>query len=311
MNHSTIILIVIYLVVSSLFFLRPLVIVLESLLAMALASLVIIFSFGPILNFFVSLGIRENVYAPSLVFILSFIIIWAILLTLFSLLVNVGHLTRSYRAGFWSFIISIPFCLIVGSVVCLTITPFVQNQKILDDLNDCFLCKSVGGLTSDLPSIGSELSGISLEIYMPENEDRQIELSSEFEISDLNADKSKLVFDLINKTRKEASAPALDWNEDLYGMAIEYGREISKTKLFAHKNIEGKTVKERSEGLDLNFDYLGENLAIAAQPQQAHRALLDSESHYKNIISPVFARGAVAVFDLKGGFVMLVEQFAN
>lgn len=311
MNYATIILIVFYLIISILFFFKPLIVVAESLLAMVLAFFVTVFGFNSILAFFVSLGIRENIYAPSLIFIFSQIIIWAVFFTLFSMLISVGQLTRSYKAGFLLFILSAFFCIVIGSVVCLSITPFVQSQKIIHDLNDCRLCKLARSLSNILPSLDGQLSEISLDVYMPKNEEGSIDLSSDFEISGINLEKSRSVFGLINESREKVSLPPLDWDEDLNKMAIEYGQEMSETKFFAHKNIEGRTAKERAEALGINFDYLGENLAIAPEMQQAHQVLLDSESHYKNIVSPVFKRGAVAVFDLKNGFVMLIEQFSN
>lgn len=311
MDYITIVLLGFYFFYVFFIFFRPLITVIESLTALILAFLTSILSFGAVLDFLNYLGIRENIYTPSLVFILLNIIVWAILFTAFSLIVNVGQITRSYKTGFFSFVLAIFFCAIMGGISCLSLRPFIQNEKVFNSLNNCYLCKTVNDLVDRLPTIDGKIFTVPLSVYMPENDEKSIMLSSDFEISKLDKEQSRLIFELVNKTRQEASVSELEWSEDLNNVAVLYGQEMSKSKIFSHKTLDGRTVKERTEALGVKFDYLGENLAIAPEAVQAYEALLNSQSHYKNIISPVFNKGAVAVFDLKNGFVMLIQQFSN
>ncbi|MFA6694970.1 MAG: CAP domain-containing protein [Bacillota bacterium] len=311
MDYITIVLLGVYFFLSILFFFRPLITVMESLTALILAFLISTLSFGIVLNFLNYLGVRENVYTPSLIFIFLNIIVWAILFTAFSLIVNVGQITRSYKTRFFSFVLAVFFCAIIGGISCLSLRPFIQNKKVFDSLNNCYLCRTVNDLMKRLPTIDGKIFPEPLSVYMPENVEKSIMLSPDFEISELDREQSHLIFDLVNKTRQEASVPELEWSEDLNSVAVLYGQEISKSKIFSHKTSDGRTVKERTEALGIKFDYLGENLAIAPGVVQAYEALLNSQNHYKNIVSPVFNKGAVAVFSLKNGFVMMIQQFSN
>ena len=311
MTLSIIVFLALYLLFALILFARPLITVFESLIALILGVIVSMFYFQKILDIANSFGLKEDIYTPSLIFILTVTVVWALVFTFLTLLVNVGHITKSYKSKYFSFIISGFFTVICGIVICLTITPFIQNTQILNDIENCLLCKIVRNTTANISSLDGNLSKISPDIYMPENEQNAIRLTDDFTNATFNLDKSNQALELVNLQRTKQSQPALIWDSKLKDLAYNYGQEISKTKYFSHTSVDGKTGIDRAQELDLDYDYLGENLAIAPTLEQAHDALVDSESHHKNIISPIFTKAGIAVFDLDNGCVVLIQEFSS
>ena len=75
MTLPTIILLAIYLLSVLVLYSRPLITVLESLFALALAVIVSTIFFQRVLDIAGIVGIRENIYTPSLILILTIIVI--------------------------------------------------------------------------------------------------------------------------------------------------------------------------------------------------------------------------------------------
>lgn len=311
MTLTTIVLVAIYLVFVFTLYYRPLITVLESLVALVLAIVVSTIFFQKALDVVSVFGIRENIYTPSLILILTITIVWALVFTLLSLLLNVGHVTKSYKSKYWSIFLSVFFTVAVGAVACLTVAPFIQNMGTQKEIEDCYLCKVVGSTSADIGPLDGNLSKISPDVYMPENGQKAIHLGDDFSQAVFNSSKSSRALELVNSLRAKNSREPLVYSEDLKDLALSYGREISQTKYFSHTSEDGRTDKERAEEIGISYNYLGENLAIAPTLERAQEALENSESHYKNIISPLFSKAGIAVFDLDNGFIMLVQEFSS
>jgi len=311
MTLPIVVLLVLYFLFALILFTRPLITVLESLIALILGITVSIFYFQKILDIVGSFGLRENIYTPSLIFILMIIIIWALFFTLLILFINVGHIIKSYKSRYLSFIISGFFTITCGIIICLTVNPFIQNDKVLNDVENCLLCKLVRDSTAKISSLSGNLSKVSPDIYMLANEQKVIRLTDDFTNTAFDLDKSNQALELINVERGKQSQSALEYDSKLRDLAYNYGQEISKTKYFSHTSADGKTGKDRAQELNFHYDYLSENMAIAPTLKQAHNALVDSESHYSNIVSPIFTKAGIAVFDLDNGYVMVIQEFAN
>jgi len=311
MALATIILVLLYFVLALIFFFRPLVLVLESLIALIIGFAVSIIFFNQTLGFSKAMGITESVYSPALIFIVLVIFIWAFVFTLLSALIKFGHLVKSYKTHYLAFIVSIFFTGFIGIIGCLCLTPFLQNTTAREDVDRCFLCRLVktSPMRERLASDG--LVQVDPDIFLPENNQRAIILADEFTVSTHNAAKSEEALNLINGDRAKSNIAALSWDEQLSELASRYGLEMSSTKYFAHTNQDGQDGKERAEQMGLKYNYLGENLAIGPDLEQAHQALVRSESHNKNITSVVFTKVGVVVFDLENGYVMLVQEFAG
>lgn len=311
MTLPIIALLVIYIASILIIYSRPLISILESLVAVILAVIASTYCFQRVLDITNTFGLKENIYTPSLILILTIIIIWALISTILSLLLNVGHITKSYKARYLSFVVSALFTVIFGSIACLTITPFIQNAQLLEEIESCTLCRVVGSTSVGIGPLDGNLSKISPDVYMPENEQKAIRLNNDFSQAIFNSSKSNQALGFVNALRSKNSQETLSYSADLEDLAFSYGQEMSKTKYFSHTSEDGRTDKERAEAIGVSYDYLGENLAIAPTLERAQSALEDSQSHYKNIVSPLFTKAGMAVFDLDNGFVMLIQEFSS
>jgi uncharacterized protein YkwD len=80
---------------------------------------------------------------------------------------------------------------------------------------------------------------------------------------------------------------------------------------FSHIDGNNDSPAERASRSGISYTYFGENLAIAPDIYQAHEGLMKSASHKANILSGKFSKAGIAVYGLKNGLVLLVEEFSD
>jgi hypothetical protein len=104
------------------------------------------------------------------------------------------------------------------------------------------------------------------------------------------------VIDLVNKARIGQGLLALPENETLDKIAQNKLEDMIKNNYFAHTSPKGVTPWSWYEKESYDYKYAGENLAInflTAENQQ--KAWMDSPTHKKNILNPLFQEMGVAV----------------
>ena len=70
-----------------------------------------------------------------------------------------------------------------------------------------------------------------------------------------------------------------------------------KRGYFSHSTPEGASPFDRMVQNDINFNYAGENLALASSVDLAMKGLMQSEGHRANILSLNFHRAGIGVID--------------
>ncbi len=123
---------------------------------------------------------------------------------------------------------------------------------------------------------------------------------------------SQNIIALINNARTEAGVPPLAEQSILTVSAYEKGRDMMGRGYFSHDTPEGKRPWEWINKQSYDYVLAGENLAIDfTSAERVHQALMDSESHRKNILNADYKDIGIAVITNKfqGRTTTLLVQF--
>ena len=120
------------------------------------------------------------------------------------------------------------------------------------------------------------------------------------------------MLDLLNQSRKKAALPALSMDPQLQTAARQHSLDMFERAYFSHLTPEHKTPFDRIKAAGVRFVTAGENIAFAADVDQAETSLMDSPDHRANILSPDFKRVGIGVYAAPGGYQeMFTQDFSD
>ena len=123
------------------------------------------------------------------------------------------------------------------------------------------------------------------------------------------------LFDRVNNARTDAGRGKLKLDLQLRALARAYAEKMLRRGFFDHEEPSGINLPERATGSNLEkFALWGENLASLANPEEptleAHRGLMDSPGHRRNILDSRFTHlGVGAASD--GRWWIFVQLFGQ
>lgn len=126
--------------------------------------------------------------------------------------------------------------------------------------------------------------GDSLEIPAADEEDLDRDLAA-----------AELIFEKVNQARVDAGLQALQWSDDLSEVSAGHAREMYLEGYFAHESPTTGNVGDRLRAAAISYRLAGENLALAATPNEVHNGLMDSPGHRANILGEEFLMVGIAV----------------
>jgi uncharacterized protein YkwD len=117
----------------------------------------------------------------------------------------------------------------------------------------------------------------------------------------------------VNLVRQAYGVFALDFDEELLEVARAYSRRMAEEKFFAHEDPEGRTVRQRVDGVGIKWRMIGENLAYSngyLSPVAASlHGWMESEPHRRNMLDPGYTDTAIGVWISSDGTVYFTEIF--
>lgn len=119
------------------------------------------------------------------------------------------------------------------------------------------------------------------------------------------------MLELINQEREKAGVGKLTMQTNLQEVARKYAKEMWQKQFFSHTSPEGTTTFDRLKSNEIKYIMAGENLALAPNVNLAHRGLMGSPSHKKNILEPNFQKVGIGAISNEKGSVMFVQLFTN
>jgi uncharacterized protein YkwD len=119
------------------------------------------------------------------------------------------------------------------------------------------------------------------------------------------------MLDLVNAERVANGLQPLAPDPELTEVARRHSADMFARGYFAHDTPEGRTPFDRMHESNIRFLTAGENLALAPTLSIAHRGLMNSPGHRRNILRPQFGRVGIGIMD--GGMrgLMVSQEFRN
>ena len=119
------------------------------------------------------------------------------------------------------------------------------------------------------------------------------------------------IFKLINEEREAVGLSKLDWSTEATLVARDHATDMWERKYFGHVSPEGKDVGNRLREAEVDYNYAGENLALAPTVSTAHVGLMNSEGHRENILDQNYNKVGIGVIDNGVYGKMFVQVFTN
>jgi len=110
----------------------------------------------------------------------------------------------------------------------------------------------------------------------------------------------------VNRHRLDLSIDFLETRQSLSDVAEDYAIKMYREGFFCHLDpSDGSSVDERLRGNNINFNFIGENLSLAASMDLAHQSLLQSARHKETIESSLFRHIGIGVVEGPIGFIVV------
>ena len=104
------------------------------------------------------------------------------------------------------------------------------------------------------------------------------------------------VYDLINVERQNNSIDILTHNTKLDAVARAKAEDMINNNYFAHETLDGKMIWDMIDRNEYPYLFVGENLAMNfTSAESAHKALMLSPTHKKNILNSKYSEIGIAV----------------
>ena len=122
---------------------------------------------------------------------------------------------------------------------------------------------------------------------------------------------SRVLFAETNAARTSAGLQALAHDRLLDSLAAEQAQEMVRQGYLGHTSPSGVTFQQRVRAAGIRYSFAAENVATAADAQQAQDALVRSPEHYANIVNPRVRKLGTAAVPAGDGKVYFVQEFAD
>lgn len=129
------------------------------------------------------------------------------------------------------------------------------------------------------------------------------------------------MYDLINRDRLDPAntaetggrAQALRWNATLAAAAREHSRDMLQQKFFAHVDREGRSPGTRVKAAGIEWQAVGENIAIYEKVSSAQAAFMNeprfAHNHRSNILDPKYTDVGVGIVEAPDGRYYITQEF--
>lgn len=242
-------------------------------------------------------GYAKDGYPILILYLLGVIVGWGLL---YAVLSNLKLYSIEKYKKISVFVIAAVFCVAVGVIICFG----VSNISVGSESNGSWFCR-----TCKVDQIS--LSNQDKIILSSEQLDEVIQLPSDLLLKAEDRSAEQKLLSKINEDRTSRLLKPLSSSDPLNNLSANYARTIISDLRFSHLDVNNNSPADRAGSLGIYYTFLGENLAIASDVSVAHSALMDSPTHRQNILSDKFDKIGLAVFSLRNGSIILVEEFLD
>ncbi len=123
----------------------------------------------------------------------------------------------------------------------------------------------------------------------PDTTDRAVKTPSNLRLAE------RMIFDMVNRSRAEAGLAPLEYDDALAAVARGHSADMRANRFFAHVSPTHGDLTDRMKRAGIKGRRFTENIAANADLGSAHRGLMDSPGHRKNILDPEATRLGVGI----------------
>ncbi|MBI2593491.1 CvpA family protein [Candidatus Daviesbacteria bacterium] len=261
----------------------------------------------------------SNFQVPnSLAKIFGFLSVWFLVETVFFGITHfvVFRLISIIRFPKWinlfSFIPALLRGLVFISIILVLLGTFPVQPGIKKDIHESIIGSNILNKTYQLEGpLKGVFGGITEDTFtfltIKPKSNEIVDLGFKTREFSPNPGFENQLINLVNKERETNSLKSLEFDPALTKIARSHSADMFKRGYFAHNSPEGKNVSDRAMEESYSFLVIGENLAYAPTVELAHKGLMNSEGHRRNILSPDFNRIGIGIMD-GGVYGLMVTQ---
>jgi len=165
---------------------------------------------------------------------------------------------------------------------------------------------------TDLLKVVSRINELTGKSTVVVDEEGCLELPA-YKLSDLKSEKDIEIefYNLIALERESQDIDALELNQNLSEVALNYAFEMYTNGFWCHQNpLNGEKASDRVSSIGFPFKTVGENLAIASSIRSGHDSLMNSESHRNTILDNEYRRVGIGIVSGPLGLI-IVQIFTS
>ena len=129
------------------------------------------------------------------------------------------------------------------------------------------------------------------------------------------------MLDLVNRDRADSAnaaetkgrAEPLRWNDRLAAVARAHSLEMLNQGYFGHQDPQGRSVAGRVEAAGMEWQEVGENIAIYTTVARAEAAFMNeprfAKNHRGNILDPGFTDVGIGIVQAPDGKIYITQDF--
>lgn len=259
---------------------------------------------------------------PSIGYVLGFVIVLAVGHVLISVILRaaLAALPESWHRASWSKALatipafvdaSIVVAMLVLVSVVLPVPTAVRSQVTESRLGSAFLGALEGTERIAQGRFGSTLDDALTSFSTRPDPGERVSLSYSPKSMSVDEASERRMLELLNAERAKVGAPPLELDRELTELARAHSRDMWTRKYFAHEDPDGKSPFDRMDEADIGYLFAGENLAMAPTVGLAHRGLMNSPGHRRNMLDPRFRKVGIGAVD--GGIYgkMFTQSFSG
>jgi uncharacterized protein YkwD len=297
----------------------------RNLLGEILDSLSFIIAFVASLRFYNDFAVffSNNFNVPnSLANIFGFLSVWLLVEAVFFGITHfvIFGLISIVRLPKWlnsfSFIPALLRGLVFISIILVLLGTFPVQPRIKKDIHNSKIGSNILNQTYQLEGpLKGVFGGITEDTFtfltIKPKSNESVDLGFKTREFNPNSGLENQLINLVNKEREAGNLKSLAFDPELNKIARIHSADMFERGYFAHNSPGGKNVSDRAIKENFSFLVIGENLAYAPTVELAHKGLINSEGHRRNILSPDFNRIGIGIMD--GGVygLMITQVFSN
>ncbi len=288
-----------------------------------LAFILTIFSCQYIADFLTGNFEIGSAIAPVAAFFIGF---FAFKIILSLIIHNIFSRTRIFpriNRSFFNRLLGAAMMLAYGGLVVFVILSLTFSLSLPAYINDHFYDSKAGSFVADDPlKLNPRLKSIfgdvlketlnNLEFLTVETGSKEInKLDFKVESLKFSQGDEERMLELINQERREKGLVELEADKSIRKVARDYALYMFENSYVAHQDLEGRTPAKRLKDAGIEYYSSGENIALSESVDSAHKGLMNSPGHRKNILWPFFRK--VGIGAVNGGEygIMFVQNFTD